>query len=309
MKTNHGKGFADVLPGRGRSAVHDVITALRMHDGRLAAREQKVADYVKGNLDRISTMTIAELAGAAGVSSPTVIRFCRSLGCDGFREFKLRLAQNLAVSQQYLQVESGNDPARDSALNSVLASVHATANVVRQQIAQAQLDEVAGILQGARQLVIAGIGGGSSMIAEEAANRFFRLGIPAAAVSDSYLLQMRAATLVPGDVLLLFSTSGEADAVVAAARIAAGYGAQTVGITGSGSRLSDTVRVPVTVDLPEDPNIFKPTASRHAFLTILDALATTVAYARKDMTTENLRRIRASLTAYHGRTGPQPLGD
>lgn len=297
-------------PGKGRSAIGDVISALREHDGKLAAREQKVADHVKANLDRISTMTIAELAAAAGVSTPTVIRFCRSLGCDGFREFKLRLAQNLAVSDQYLQAGAGGDlSGPDAALDRVLASLYAAVNIMRQQIDPARLDDAARVVAGARQIVVAGIGGGSSTVASEAANRFFRLGAPAVAVSDSYVLQMRAATLRPGDALLLISASGEADAIVAAARIAAGYGASTVAITRAGSRLSETAHIALGVDLPEDPDIYKPTASRYAYLAILDALAMSVAYARRDATVENLRRIRASLTAYHGRTGPQPLGD
>ncbi|MFV0475599.1 MAG: MurR/RpiR family transcriptional regulator [Pikeienuella sp.] len=298
------------LPGKGGSVINDVISALRENDGRLAAREQKVADYVKDNLDRISTMTIAELAGAAGVSTPTVIRFCRSLGCDGFREFKLRLAQNLAVSLQYLQVDTENElsPA-ETALDRVLASLYAGLNIMRQQIDLSRLADAERIIHGARQLVVAGIGGGSSMIAAEAANRFFRLGVPTVAVSDSYVLQMRAATLRPGDALLLISTSGEADAIIAAARIAAGYGAATIAITKSGSRLAEMAQALVGIDLPEDPDIYKPTASRYAYLVIVDTLAMNVARARQDATVENLRRIRASLTAYHGRTGPQPLGD
>ena len=100
------------LPVRGRARVADVISELRKHDGNFAAREQKVADFVKANLNTVSDMTIAKVAEAADVSTPTVIRFCRTLGCDGFREFKLRLAQNLAVSQQYLQpaIAAGDDP-------------------------------------------------------------------------------------------------------------------------------------------------------------------------------------------------------
>jgi hypothetical protein len=38
-------------------------------------------------------------------------------------------------------------------------------------------------------------------------------------------------------------------------------------------------------------------------------LAAEVTQDMSGETTENLRRIRASLTAYHGRLGPQPLGD
>jgi RpiR family transcriptional regulator, carbohydrate utilization regulator len=298
------------LPNRGQAAVADIISALDRVDGKLAAREQRVADYVRQNIDQISTMTIAELASAADVSTPTVIRFCRSLGCDGFKEFKLRLAQNLAVSLQYIQADVGDEaPATDNALDRVLSAIYATANVMRQQLDTERLEQAKKAIIGCRQLLIAGIGGGSSMLAQEAANRFFRLGIAATAVNDSYIIQMRSATLGPGDVLLLFSASGETDAIVGAAKVAEAYGATTICVSRPYTRLASAVSIPIEVDLPENPDIFKPTASRYAYLAILDTLAMSVAYETKDATSENLRRIRSSLTAYHGRTGPQPLGD
>ncbi|MBU3033024.1 MurR/RpiR family transcriptional regulator [Tritonibacter mobilis] len=288
----------------------DLISNLRQLNGTFAAREQKVADFVSAHLEEISGMTIAELAGAVGVSTPTVVRFCRSMGCDGFREFKLRLAQNLAVSLQYL-APSHRDVSEGGAgaVDQVLGALYATVNVMRQQIVPERMDAAVQALTEAGQIVVAGVGGGSTMVAQEAANRLFRLGIPAVAVSDSYLLQMRAATLGANDVLLLVSTSGAADEIVSAAGIAGGYGATVVAITRPGSRLAQEATIAIEADLPEDPDILKPTASRYAHLVIVDALAMSVAQARSEATTENLRRIRASLTAYHGRTGPQPLGD
>ncbi|GGA49813.1 MurR/RpiR family transcriptional regulator [Pelagibacterium lentulum] len=298
------------LGDRGRAEVADVISALERRDGKLPAREQKVADYVKTHLGDVSTMTIAQLAGLAGVSTPTVVRFCRSLGCDGFREFKLRLAQNLAVSLQYLDANLSHHPTgTEAAIDNVLSGIYASANVMRKQLDHAQMEAAKTAILDCRQLVTAGLGGGSSMAAAEAANRLFRLGVIASCVNDSYIMQMRAATLGNADVLLLFSAVGETDSVISAAKIARSYGAATIAITHSGSRLAAAVDIPITIHLPEDPDIFKPTAIRYAFMIILDALALAVARDRPEHTSENLRRLRASLTAYHGRTGPQPLGD
>lgn len=61
-------------------------------------------------------------------------------------------------------------------------------------------------------------------------------------------------------------------------------------------------QVQVTIDLPEDRDIYKPMASRYAFLAILDTLAMTVARLLPKIMVDNLRRIRASLPACHGRT-------
>lgn len=300
----------DALQPHSPQVAIDVISNLNARASNLPNREKKVASYVIDNLEAVTSMSIADLSKACDVSSPTVVRFCRSMGCDGYREFKMRLAQNLAVSLQYMVVETREDhPSEAGNVDQIIGALSATINVMRKQLSNQALAEAKEVIADARSVLVGGIGGGSSMLAEETANRLFRLGIPAIAISDSYLLQMRAATLQPTDVLLLISASGEADEIVTAAEIGNGYGATTVAISRKGSRLVQLAATAIEVELPEDPDVHKPTASRYAFLVIIDALAMSIAQRDAARTTENLRRIRASLTAYHGRTGPQPLGD
>lgn len=40
------------------------------------------------NRDEVMYMTIRELADAAGVSTTTILRFCRKFNCDGYSEFR-----------------------------------------------------------------------------------------------------------------------------------------------------------------------------------------------------------------------------
>ena len=46
--------------------------------------EMMVYHYVIKNRDKVMYMTIRELAEAAGVSTTTVLRFCRKLQCEGY---------------------------------------------------------------------------------------------------------------------------------------------------------------------------------------------------------------------------------
>ena len=52
--------------------------------------EVMVYHYVIKNRDKVMYMTIRELADAAGVSTTTVLRFCRKLQCEGYSEFRVR---------------------------------------------------------------------------------------------------------------------------------------------------------------------------------------------------------------------------
>ncbi|WP_140918290.1 MurR/RpiR family transcriptional regulator [Limnobaculum xujianqingii] len=49
-----------------------------------------VYNYTIKNKDKVMYMTIRELADAAEVSTTTVLRFCKKMGCDGYSEFRIR---------------------------------------------------------------------------------------------------------------------------------------------------------------------------------------------------------------------------
>lgn len=53
----------------------------------LNALELMVYNYVSKHKNQVMYMTIRELAEAAGVSTTTVLRFCKKMGCDGYSNF------------------------------------------------------------------------------------------------------------------------------------------------------------------------------------------------------------------------------
>ena len=73
-----------------------MIDQVRASLSNLSKSERAVAETILGDPEHSVHLSIARLAMAAGVSEPTVNRFCRSLGCRGFPDFKLRLAQTFA---------------------------------------------------------------------------------------------------------------------------------------------------------------------------------------------------------------------
>jgi len=52
--------------------------------------ELTVYNYIVKNGDKVMYMTIRELADASGVSTTTVLRFCKKMDCDGYSEFRIR---------------------------------------------------------------------------------------------------------------------------------------------------------------------------------------------------------------------------
>lgn len=287
----------------------DVISQIRKLDGTFSKGEQHVANFVLGNLERVAHMRLSEVAADADVSVATVNRFCQTVGCEGFKDFKITIAQSVAVSMQYLGGPSDLDSPTDQLVTNVFGALIDTLNIARGQLQKSPIDEAVDILTNANRIVFFGVGGGSSNAAQEGANRFFRLGIPSEAHSDGYFQRMLASTLKEGDVVFAISASGTPLEILESVATAHQYGARSVALTKTGSQLARLVTRAIEVDLPEDQDIYKPTASRLVFLAIIDVLATAVARTRPEIVKENLRRIRTTLVPLTKDTAPKPIGD
>lgn len=287
----------------------DLISRMRKLSGSLPKSEQQVADFILGNLDRISFLSQQEIAEAASVSVATVNRFSVAMGCDGFRDFKIRLAQSVAISQQYFRSGEGDDSPSSHLVSQVFESLTDTLALARAQLDGQPIEEVIVRLNAAKRIAFFGVGGNSSNVAKEAANRFFRLGIAAEAHADGYLQRMIASSLSEEDIVFAISSTGQPAELLDSFAIARQYGVQTISITKAGSELAAQSDIAIALDLPEDPDIFKPTASRLVYMCVVDVLAAGVAHKRPEIAREKLRRIRTSLLPLSIDLGPKPIGD
>ena len=133
------------------------------------------------------------------------------------------------------------------------------------------------------------------MVAADAVNRLFRLGIDVSAHSDIIMQRMVASTLDESSCLMVISTTGEIAEINENALIAKQYGAKVIAVTRGGSPLAKLSDVHLQVHIEEDEGIYKATPSRYALLAVIDALALEVGMLRK--TASNLRRLSSLNTA------------
>ena len=289
--------------------VIDIISHMRALEGTFPKREQLVADFVLAKLEEISFLSQHEIAEATSVSVATVNRFCTTIGCDGFRDFQIRLAQSVAVSLQYLGGPNGDQSESGQLVTQVFSTLVDTLTLARAQLDGQLIEQATDVLANANRIAFLGVGGGSANVAREGANRFFRLGIPSEAHSDGYLQRMLSSTLSEGDVLVAISSSGQPAELLDSVTITKQYGATTISLTKTGSDLAQLADISVQIDIPEDQDIYKPSASRLVYIAIVDVLAAGAARKRPERVKENLRRIRTSLLPLSKDSGPKPIGD
>jgi glucokinase len=245
----------------------------------LSPAERRVADHVLAHPRSALNDPIADIARAAGVSQPTVIRFCRSLGCEGLSDFKLRLASGLTgtVPVTHAQV-TGNDTMLELGVK-VLGNTASAILQVRDQLNRDTMDRAIELLTAAQRVDFYAVGH-YRVVADDAQFKFLRFGLSSASFTDARLQLLAAKVLRPGDVAVVISSSGRIDELVAVADTAHERGAFVVAITASHSPLARRADVALIVDHLEDVSTHVPMVSRILHLLVIDILAVGVAMRR-----------------------------
>ncbi len=282
----------------------DVLSRISERFVEMSESEQRVAQLILDNVKAATEMSIAKLSEQAGVSQATVTRFARTVDCKDVRQLKVKLAQSLAVGQRFVEESPDLD-----GIQGVYEAIKNTLDLSRKLLVEADIKLAVSYLQNARMIFCIGMGGGSSIGAQELQYRLFRFGMPVCSYQDGLLTRMVAAAVEPADVMVAISLTGNTGEIIDSAAIARQYGAKVIAITKPGSALANNADIVLGLQAPETDFIYKPSASRYAMLAIIDVLATEVAKLNKRKSRDKLRRVKLSLDSSRGGDERQPLGD
>lgn len=286
----------------------DLFHALSNEDGRLSSLEAKLAQFALENVDFVVNSSIVDLAERAGVSPPTVTRFCRRLGCQGYSDFKVQLARMAYIGVRYLKPEVPTATAEEVANDIVSKAQHALFEVHRQLDLKA-IEKAADMLCAAEFIQAFGASGNSAMIVNELHNRLFRLGCRINASNDHGMNLMISAAAQPGTVVFGSSFTGRDMGLVHCLELLKQHAIPTIVMTQSGSPVAAAADIVIAIEMPEGKNIFRPTSTRYAYLAAIDILANMVAYADRSKALKSLRAIKGELVRHRDGDDRQLLGD
>ncbi|WP_066959894.1 transcriptional regulator HexR [Microbulbifer sp. Q7] len=256
--------------------------------------ERKVAEYILANPGEIIHMRIVDLATEAQVSEPTVVRFCRAVGCSGFQEFKLNLAQQLASSPSFGQIAVTETDTIAEYKRKVFDSTVDTLLNVRDKIDGRALEAAVAAIAASKRVEFFGFGA-SGAVAADAQHKFFRLQMATAAHSDHHMQSMSAMSMEPGDVVVAISQSGRTSSLLRSMEMAKQQGAIVIGLGPSGSPMTRQSSIPLEVDVEEDIELYTPLSSRIAHLVVIDVLAIGVAQRKGPQLQEHLLKLKKGL--------------
>jgi len=240
---------------------------------RLSPAERKVADIVAADPANLPQTTLAALARAAGVSEPTVMRFCRALGLEGFADLRnAAIRAEGATLPAPRAITPGMPPAEagGATLDAAIAALAAA----RRGLDGAALAQAALMLLRAGRVEIWACG--ASFAAARHLEQALMPHCRAVAARDDGAMQALAAAALEGDaVALCLSRTGAGRDVAEAARIAVGAGAAVIALTRPRAPLAAlaTLLVPCEAEdgaMPGNPSVVLQ-------LALAEALAATVA--------------------------------
>jgi len=258
-----------------------VLSRLRAAYSALSGAERRVAAVILADPRAALVWNVETLAERCGTSTATVVRFCRTLGYRGLRDFRLALAAEGKGSPRQDLHESIEET--DSVLviaQKVLASDLQAIEDTRQVLDASALQRAVDALTEAERIVFFGVGS-SLPIALDAFYRFLRLGLPVSLVSDPHMQAVTAAQLAPGSVAFAVSHTGRTRETLDALRKAKQAGATGILLTSHRDTPLGQVADIVLVTVCRETRFrTEAMASRIAHLSLIDALYVAVGMRR-----------------------------
>ncbi|MDD5336330.1 MAG: glucokinase [Rhodoferax sp.] len=256
-----------------------ILSQIHRARNNLSPAEQRVADHILAHPRSTLNDPIAQIARAAEVSQPTVIRFCRSLGCEGLSDFKLRLASGLTGTMPITHTQvTGEDSMLELGVK-VLGNTASAILQVRDHLNRETIDRAIQLISAAQRVEFYAVGH-YSVVADDAQFKFLRMGVSSVSYTAPRLQVLAAKLLRPEVVAVVISSSGRVDELLDVVEKAHERGATVIAITASQSPLARKADLALIVDHVEDTATQVPMISRILHLLMIDILVVGVSLRR-----------------------------
>lgn len=293
----------------------DCLETVRAALPGLGGTARTLAFHILAHAWEARTMTAADLAAAAGVSTNAVIRFSQGLGYGGYREFSHELALSLGQAGQRsfeVPAELLATPLADTSAQSIVRRMFdletQALRDTAQHLSDTLLEGAVGALARARR-VLFGAMGGTASLAELGSYRLLMVGIDARWTSDPYATLAGAGLLERGDVAFGISHSGESRLTIELLRFAQQRGATTIALTAvPGSPIvqnADIVLATFGPDVELSPGLQR-FASRLTGTALIEALVTAVAVRRFGGEPGHVAQVRSQFQETLELSPPRP---
>lgn len=193
----------------------ELMTAVECTIAEFFLENKEIMDFSSKNISKIMY-----------ISEATLSRFAKKCGYKGYREFIFSYMKDL----EYEHAVWENEKEVSIFTKKVQGSYNNLLNENFALVDEMQFKRIADMLNQNRKTIILGMGS-SGYAAMDFQLRFMRLGLEVTAITDSQMMQMKAALSGEGTLLIAISLSGKTQAVTDSIKTAKKQGAEIIFIT------------------------------------------------------------------------------
>ncbi|MGA9466246.1 MAG: MurR/RpiR family transcriptional regulator [Exiguobacterium marinum] len=262
----------------------------------LSKKEQRIADYILKQPEKIIHHTINQVAEDLDVAESTVFRFCQRVGFKGYQALKIALASDVVAPLQDIHEDITEMDTALEVAEKIFSTNGKTIESTRQILEASSLEKAIELFLTARRIEFFG-SGGSAVVALDAYHKFVRSGLQVSAILESHMQLMSASQLTTEDVAVVISHSGASKETLDIAKLLKEKGVPMIAITNyAKSPLSKFADVSLYTVSQETAFRSEALASRIAELSLVDALFTTVMMRRGEAARTSLQQMREAIS-------------
>ena len=241
--------------------------------GKLLPTEKRIADVLLESGDGMGALSIGELAALSNASKATVTRFCKRLGFEGFRDFRVSAIidthKGIGQHRELLrQDKEGGGPGIDEICESNAQACADTKLLLN----PAAVEEAAHLIAEKKRISLLGEGP-VAPVALDFYQKLLRLGLVSVYAGDRRIQQMHMSLVGEEDVVVAFDLSGHTRSTIEMTHTAARNGASTIAVCNTiGSPLSGASGINLYGPGRMGSDISGTLAPRIALLCIVDCL-------------------------------------
>jgi DNA-binding MurR/RpiR family transcriptional regulator len=255
---------------------NSILGYIRSIYNSLTKSEQKVADVILGENEKIIYSTITDFSEICDVSDATVLRFCRSIGYKGYQSFKLDLAIEIANMKNDVKYEEHSEITLDDTLeeisrktiNSNIFAINETMSLLDLKA----LDKAVDLIVHSKKIIFSGAGL-SQITAQDAVYKLMAIGVDVSAYADNHVQLMQASLLSSSDVAIGISFSGSTMDTFEVLKTAKKAGARIISITHHAkspiTKISDIVLIHGSKEGPLEGGLLSSKVSQLIVIDIL----------------------------------------
>jgi DNA-binding MurR/RpiR family transcriptional regulator len=191
---------------------NDIINEINSRYNQFTKAEKKVADYVLQHQDKVIFMSITDLADASNVGDTSVFRFCKSIGVQGYQEFKMALSLS-AGNEARKSVDAAEQDDFNVLTQKVIRDHVSAIDTANSLIDREKYETAVNYLTNAKNIYFFGVGL-SGITAMDGLNKFLHITPNVYCMTDTHMQTMLASMLTPEDAAVIISYSGSTKDIV-----------------------------------------------------------------------------------------------